>query len=73
MFLEVPAVEQAYLGEEHRRHEGHLSQLLQAALHLKLVPLLLHHEGHDVTIGTALYRTAHTLSLTFTSQHTTHV
>lgn len=47
MFLKVAAVEQADLGEQHRRHERHLSQLLETALHPKLVPFLLRHEGHD--------------------------
>lgn len=54
MFLEVAAVEQADLGEQHRRHKRHLSELLQTALHPKLVALFLRHEGHDAAnIGPA--------------------
>lgn len=47
MLLEVAAVEQTDLGEEHGRDEGHLGELLETALHLELVALFLGHERHD--------------------------
>lgn len=56
MILEVAAVQQTHLGEEHRRHERNLRQLLQTTLHSELVPFLLHHECHDAATIT------HTLS-----------
>jgi hypothetical protein len=47
MFLEVAAVKQAHLREQQAGHEGHLGELLQAALDAELVPFLLGHERHD--------------------------
>lgn len=65
MLGEIPAVQETDLGEENCRHEGHLRQLLQASLHLELVPLLFAHEGHGANIPP---KHPHT-SLHFTVQH----
>lgn len=51
MFCKVATVQQPDLREENSRYEGHLRELLQTRLHLKLVPLLLGHEGHGANIG----------------------
>lgn len=59
MFLEVAAVQQAHLREQHRGHEGHLRQLLEATLDAELVPFLLGHERHGSATIPPASTTAH--------------